>query len=169
MTTPFRLCGMCNRYPINWHLDGWRCVRYQGTVTPATEACEHWTEREDWKPVPPMYCRLSERDWALAAMKRDTEPLPPAPEIEPVVYFIQCGEFIKIGFTVEPAKRIAAIQTSSPHEIKLLGTMKGGPETEKAMHAQFKHLRHRGEWFRVDEELTTEIRRLTRKVRKART
>jgi len=167
MTKPFRLCGMCNRYPINWHSDGWRCVRYQGTVTPGTEACEDWIEREDWKPEPPMYSKLSDRDWSLAALKRDTEPSPAdQPELEPVVYFVQCGEFIKIGFTVEPTKRIRAIKTSSPHEVRLLGTIAGGPDREKELHAMFKHLRHRGEWFRTDLELLAHIAKLTRKARK---
>lgn len=66
-----------------------------------------------------------------------------------MIYFIQTADnrFIKIGKADDPAKRIASIQTSLPQRIKLIATIPGGHEQEKALHHRFASLRTRGEWF----------------------
>lgn len=69
------------------------------------------------------------------------------------VYFLQCGEFIKIGFTFSLATRISSIRGSTPFEVNLLGYICAPPELELSLHGQFEHLRHSGEWFREAAEL----------------
>lgn len=61
-----------------------------------------------------------------------------------ITYFIQCGNFVKIGTTKNLSHRLEAIQTHCPEECKLLGTT---TVSEAEVHAKFEHLRHRGEWF----------------------
>lgn len=79
------------------------------------------------------------------------QPQPPG-----FVYFIRRmarGGAIKIGFSIEPQKRLARLQTSSADMLVILGVTPGTIATEKAIHARFKHLRLRGEWFRATDDL----------------
>lgn len=70
------------------------------------------------------------------------------------VYFIQDGEFVKIGATsngARPDKRLDALQTGNPRELTLRCVIAG--DLERAFHNHFRLLRVRGEWFRIDDEL----------------
>ncbi len=72
-----------------------------------------------------------------------------------VVYFIQSGDAgpIKIGLAWDAHKRLAALQTGHPEELRLLGTIPGNAEVERRLHDRFSHCRIRGEWFAPDPEL----------------
>lgn len=72
-----------------------------------------------------------------------------------IVYFVQVETDgpIKIGFTVDMAGRFGALQTSSPHALRLLGTVPGDEERERQIHEEFEHLRMQGEWFKPAPEL----------------
>lgn len=65
------------------------------------------------------------------------------------VYFIQMGEDgpIKIGYSLDPEKRLATLQTSSPEPLSLLVTIKGGKTLEKSLHDRFAAHHKRGEWY----------------------
>ena len=67
----------------------------------------------------------------------------------PLIYFIKNTVFqaIKIGYSAKPAKRLAGLQTASPHRLILLGTIPGSEADEQALHAQFAMHRLEGEWF----------------------
>lgn len=69
------------------------------------------------------------------------------------VYFIRAGEAIKIGFSKNAPSRLAALQTSNPEHLTLMGSFKGAREDEQELHVRFCHLRIRGEWFRDEDEL----------------
>lgn len=73
------------------------------------------------------------------------------------VYFVQAGDSIKIGVTVDLGARISALQTSTPHKLKLLKAIAGGRPEEIELHKRFDHLRIRGEWFRAEAELVEYI------------
>lgn len=65
------------------------------------------------------------------------------------VYFIQAGEGpVKIGWALDPKKRLAELQTGCPSELRLIGTWPGDRELEKSAHQHFAEHRLRGEWFR---------------------
>lgn len=72
------------------------------------------------------------------------------------VYFIENVETgrIKIGFTTGPvAARIAALQTGSDCDLRLLGSVicdESAGTTERQLHRRFSQWRHRGEWFTRD-------------------
>lgn len=79
------------------------------------------------------------------------------------VYLVSCGEFTKIGRAVNVKARLASIQNASPHECGLLfSAHTGAPDLlEGMLHRQFKHLRHRGEWFRLSlEDVEAAINRM---------
>lgn len=77
------------------------------------------------------------------------------------VYFIQAGGPsgpVKIGTTGDLKKRLAGLQTSAPEDLILLDVIPGGREKEAALHAQFQHLRMRGEWFVPGSEIFAFLR-----------
>lgn len=68
-----------------------------------------------------------------------------------MVYFILCNkEFIKIGVSKHPEKRLKQFQTGCPYELKLLLVVNGDLQTEKGFHQLFETTNVRGEWFRYD-------------------
>jgi hypothetical protein len=69
------------------------------------------------------------------------------------IYFIQTGDFIKIGQSLDWKKRIGNIKTASPYESKLLHVELNVLTFEASCHKRFKRLHHRGEWFRADRKL----------------
>lgn len=69
------------------------------------------------------------------------------------VYFIEAGDFIKIGYTQSPLARVIKMMTDSPFELKVLHLEDGTFKQEKNYHRHFAPLRVRGEWFRKAPEL----------------
>jgi hypothetical protein len=79
------------------------------------------------------------------------------------IYFIECGNFIKIGHSTTPGRRLAGIEVDNPHPVGLLHVARGTISDEKLLYEHFAHLRHRGEWFRRDSELLAFIEKLKAK------
>jgi hypothetical protein len=77
------------------------------------------------------------------------------------VYFIGCGEYIKIGFSSRPLDRLRALQTSHPDELEILGTIRGTRQLESKLHKRFADDRERGEWFQASDALWDYIDRNT--------
>jgi hypothetical protein len=69
------------------------------------------------------------------------------------IYFIQCGPFVKIGRASDPHYRLRELQAGNPEELTLLATVLDASVLEGAVHDRFKHLRIRGEWFRLEPDL----------------
>ena len=69
------------------------------------------------------------------------------------VYFITNGQEIKIGQSGAPLARMKDLQNSTPLPLQMLGHFRAHPDEEYRLHAMFRHLRVRGEWFRPDPEL----------------
>ena len=72
-------------------------------------------------------------------------------ELLMAVYFLLdrvCGA-IKIGYTGndDVTKRTSSIQTSSPHDLEVIGWVDGDPNLEAELHQKLSAHRIRGEWF----------------------
>ncbi len=67
------------------------------------------------------------------------------------VYFIEAvgTDRVKIGRAWNPNQRRRELQTSSPHELKLLGVVFGKRHSEPELHERFEKYRILGEWFRL--------------------
>lgn len=63
------------------------------------------------------------------------------------VYFIQCGEYVKIGFTNNLKKRFQGLRISNPHDLKILAVIEGDRSKEREMHQTFHADWVRGEWY----------------------
>jgi hypothetical protein len=69
---------------------------------------------------------------------------------EMTVYFIRCGEMVKIGVSDNPKARLRNIQTCNPAPAEIVKTELGGPGREQALHRRFWRQHERGEWFRYE-------------------
>jgi DNA-binding CsgD family transcriptional regulator len=71
-----------------------------------------------------------------------------------MIYFVSDGEYVKIGFTEDEdvTKRLKSLQTGNARELKIVGTIEGGYDTEVVLHRVFSTLRVRGEWFDLRSE-----------------
>jgi len=87
--------------------------------------------------------------------KRLAAPYAPPRGRAGVVYFIQFGDRIKIGFTSDLKRRMQVL----PHD-KVLAVIAGTMQDERRCHEKFAHLRLTGEWFSAGPELLTFINKL---------
>lgn len=71
------------------------------------------------------------------------------------VYFIRCGEFVKIGLTDAHGgeRRLQLMQVNNPEKLELIAEFEGTIANERWLHERFLHLHHRGEWFRAAPEI----------------
>jgi hypothetical protein len=86
----------------------------------------------------------------------------------PCVYFLRCGNFVKIGKTTYGSlnNRISALQTGNPDPMILIGlipdktytTSKSSCALEYDLHNRFSHLRKTGEWFEWSHEIQDFLR-----------
>lgn len=63
------------------------------------------------------------------------------------IYFLQVGEYVKIGQSRSWRKRMNQMQVGSPHPIVPLLVLVSYPILEKHLHQQFIRDHFRGEWF----------------------
>jgi hypothetical protein len=73
------------------------------------------------------------------------------------VYFVKCGPFVKIGCSNRLNERLRCIDLSVPFETQVLAVLdvpnEDARQREAELHRRFAHLRHRGEWFRFENDL----------------
>ena len=67
-----------------------------------------------------------------------------------MIYFVRSGQYIKIGISEAPRRRIASMQTGNPEEIEVLAIIEGGAALEAELHRRFAAFHRRGEWFQDD-------------------
>ena len=78
------------------------------------------------------------------------------------VYVIRCGEYYKIGMTLNLDRRVSQLAIQLPHTpeiICLITTTKAATE-EKRLHRLYAAKRLNGEWFALTEEQVEEIKAL---------
>jgi Meiotically up-regulated gene 113 len=61
---------------------------------------------------------------------------------------------VKIGYSLNPEKRIKELSTGCPFELQLVGCVKGTIEREKQLHCRFTKYRVNGEWFELKGKLS---------------
>lgn len=67
------------------------------------------------------------------------------------VYVLQAGEYYKIGRTKKPDDRIKALKIQLPFSVDVVAVMPCDDEVEAetSLHAEFRHRRTNGEWFKL--------------------
>lgn len=69
------------------------------------------------------------------------------------IYFIRCGEFVKIGKAKNPFHRKHNLQIGSPFLLELLGWFEAEASEEQRLHQKLLGHHVRGEWFRWCDEI----------------
>jgi hypothetical protein len=69
------------------------------------------------------------------------------------IYVLRFADWVKIGFAINVTKRLHFLRVAMPLEPTLLGTLDGSRLDELALHDKFKHLRARGEWFHMRDDI----------------
>lgn len=78
------------------------------------------------------------------------------------VYAIGDGRgHVKIGWSADPKDRLRQMQTGSPDQMTLLGTVEWPQWRELETHRKLSNWRIRGEWFRLEGAVADFIARLT--------
>ena len=85
----------------------------------------------------------------------------PADEQPTKIYFVQCGDKIKIGRSKNPWARLDALKTSMPEEPTLIGYYEAFVADERDLQLKWDHLHVNREWFHLTDELADDIERLT--------
>lgn len=84
----------------------------------------------------------------------------------PFVYFIQSGDFVKVGWSKQPELRVDQIRRGGralrptgglPEDPKLLAYYPGTMSDEADLHRQFQSTHDQGEWFTMSPELEAHI------------
>jgi hypothetical protein len=72
-----------------------------------------------------------------------------------VIYFILNSEsnHIKIGYSVNPLKRIKALQTGNSSNLEIITVIEGDIKFERILHFNFKKYNIKNEWFIYSEEI----------------
>lgn len=73
------------------------------------------------------------------------------------IYYIRMGDEIKIGVSNDPLRRAQALSLNASH---ILAIEPGTQLLERKRHAEFRHLRLHGEWFRAEDPLLAHIEQL---------
>lgn len=70
------------------------------------------------------------------------------------VYFIRCGDKVKIGFALnDVGARLKTLQTGSAEPLSLLHYERGSERAERELHRRFAAYRYVREWFRLEGDL----------------
>lgn len=75
-----------------------------------------------------------------------------------MIYFVGFQDYIKIGYTADPIRRLEAIKQALPGESVVYAIIEGNRELEKELHDTFAINRARGEWFYYNDTLMKFIR-----------
>ncbi len=67
------------------------------------------------------------------------------------LYFIRCGDYIKIGSTNNVERRIKDLTNSNPYPVELIKVILDQGHLESIYHEQYKDKRIHGEWFNMKE------------------
>lgn len=87
-------------------------------------------------------------------------PIPwPAPYTAGVYVVRTCPGFVKVGKSIDIAKRFRELQQCTPYPVQFLGLLSGNPDDERHFHGLFQPWRVRGEWFRFEGAVEEVIRK----------
>ncbi len=74
-----------------------------------------------------------------------------------MIYFIRCGQHVKIGVSARPWDRLAEFQTANPEPLEMLAVAPGDFGFESELHRLFGEHRGVGEWFRDNERIQSVV------------
>ncbi|MBP2494619.1 hypothetical protein ABID82_005256 [Methylobacterium sp. PvP062] len=85
--------------------------------------------------------------WQEARAASRGEPAAISPSRSGYVYFLRCGDRIKIGFSKQPLSRAGDLATGMPDKPSMIAAFRGTKAEETRLHRRFDAYRRKGEWF----------------------
>jgi len=76
------------------------------------------------------------------------------------LYFIGCGDAVKIGVSSDPNGRLEALATGAPGRLHLIAMIPKSGHLESKCHKKIAHLHIHGEWFQYTSEINSLIKEL---------
>lgn len=76
------------------------------------------------------------------------------------LYFIGCGDVVKIGMSSDPNARLEILATGAPGKLELIAMIPKAGNLEARCHKRLAHLHIHGEWFRHTSEIDILIKEL---------
>jgi hypothetical protein len=93
--------------------------------------------------------------------KSKKHDLPRSRDVKRFLYFLECGEFVKIGTTKDIKYRLKELQCGNPYDVRIICFFANKTfRDEFYIHAKLKEYRHCGEWFALPENMINEIKSL---------
>jgi hypothetical protein len=174
-------CVSCRSYAIGFGGSTKHCHRIGDTVEPDGIACHFFDLRPGTHHGLPLielnYLKYKVRN--LGQRLRDAKRMYRLVRLEAkkreqstevdntgYVYFIDCHEFTKIGFSSRhpgTAGRHTNLATLMPYDLVLWAYDRGPQSLERSLHKWFATRRVKGEWFRLTSFDRAELERLARK------
>lgn len=121
---------------------------------------EYPIEGDDIIRDPAVWTERQNKTAKLAAAELNAQNEPKAVQVQPPViittnvYFIGCGDHVKIGIANSVEKRLKTLATGHHQELTLLAVIKDAPgEMEIELHQRFADDRVRGEWFKLSPDI----------------
>lgn len=163
------VCGTCKSFGLGWQGGhNWNCRRGDRLTSGYAPACPKWRQRPEPDPPEISTERMREVSEVLNFVITPQEPAPVKRRKRPeglrgsnegVVYFLDCGEFTKIGHTAGWIEdRLKGIETHNPFELVLWGLVAGDVKFERMWHADLDEYRYRNEWFRLTADVREQIK-----------
>lgn len=78
------------------------------------------------------------------------------------LYFIKCGDAVKIGMSSDPESRMQTLATGAPGKLFLLAKIPNSGGLEAECHKKLSHIHITGEWFRYTDEIVRLIGELNK-------
>lgn len=114
-------CGACKRFPFMF-TNGWFCRAGQRSVEPKSGQCVRFEPRADDSLVEG---RARRHDAHITERNDELERIARRKAVG-VVYFVDCGEYTKIGHTsTSLAQRMGGLLNGNPFEIRLWAFVHG--------------------------------------------
>lgn len=63
------------------------------------------------------------------------------------VYFLRCGDFVKVGYSRTPDVRVAMLKCATPYKVEKIAVLPGTRAHEQAAHRVLASVHHVREWF----------------------
>ena len=145
----------------------WFGSRRAAAEEAAQDYCDYVNAQRPQQPVPSMALRTAGHVYDIEKSER-------GPEVEAAlgvlrdykaqrdgrqgyVYLISDGTAYKVGYSVNPNKRVAELQTGNPRKLSLLASIPGTEADEKALHQKYISDNLLQEWFAASPELRSEF------------
>lgn len=102
---------------------------------------------------------IARREFIKQCAKRVSSP-PELLEAKKMLYFMKCGDAVKVGVSIDPESRVRQVRTGNQGIVTLLASFPNLGKFEKACHTRLADNHISGEWFIYDYDVEVLLQEL---------